>query len=84
MITSDVERFLLFSPNTGTFTATNLYKLLKCETGWDTETVKASEIMESSHGWWLDIFAPTDEEMRVIGKVSLIVITTADAMKNIC
>ncbi|CAO3671992.1 unnamed protein product [Umbelopsis ramanniana] len=69
MITSDVERFLLFSPNTGSFTATNLKKLLMCETGWDTETVKASEIMESNHGWWLDIFAPTDEEMRVIGKM---------------
>jgi Mg2+ and Co2+ transporter CorA len=55
-----------------------------CETGWDSETVKASEIMESSHGWWLDIFAPTDEEMRVIGKVSIIVITTEDALKYIC
>ncbi|KAH8549424.1 hypothetical protein BGW37DRAFT_503092 [Umbelopsis sp. PMI_123] len=69
MVTSDVERYLLFSPTAGSFTATNLYKLLMCETGWDSETVKASEIMESNHGWWLDIFAPTDEEMRVIGKM---------------
>ena len=68
-MTSDVERYLLFSPNTGSFTASNLYKLLQCESGWDSETVKASDVMENSHGWWLDIYAPTDEEMRALGKV---------------
>lgn len=69
-VTSDLERYLLFSPNTESFTATNLSKLLKCESGWDSETIKASEIMENTHGWWLDIYAPTDDEMRALGKVS--------------
>ncbi|CAO3684689.1 unnamed protein product [Umbelopsis vinacea] len=68
-VTSDLERYLLFSPNTESFTATNLSKLLKCESGWDSETIKASEIMENTHGWWLDIYAPTDDEMRALGKM---------------
>ncbi|CAM0137183.1 unnamed protein product [Umbelopsis sp. WA50703] len=69
LITSDMERFTLFSPNTGSFVAPNLFKLMACESAWDNEKINASEVIESCQGWWLDVYCPTDDEMRIMGKM---------------
>lgn len=57
-------RFIIYSSENGSTTATCLEELLT------EEGQKALASVVKSKGWWVDILCPTVEEMRVLSKVN--------------
>ncbi|KAG1048453.1 hypothetical protein G6F43_009161 [Rhizopus delemar] len=71
-----IDRYTFYSPEFGSFKSQTFRHLLVA-TPYNTTTI--SELLVNTTNWWIDIYAPTNEEMRSISKVFCIhPLTTED------
>ncbi|KAI8098657.1 uncharacterized protein BX664DRAFT_271382 [Halteromyces radiatus] len=65
-VKNKTDRYTYYEASTGSLKNTSLKELLS-RSVTDDETV--ANLLVKSSCWWIDIFAPTDQEMRIISKI---------------
>ncbi|ORZ14630.1 hypothetical protein BCR42DRAFT_376849 [Absidia repens] len=65
-VTTKADRYTYYEPSTGSLKSASFKELLTKPTG-PGQTVET--LLVQSSCWWIDIFAPTDQEMRILSKI---------------
>ncbi|KAI8357367.1 hypothetical protein EDC96DRAFT_545870 [Choanephora cucurbitarum] len=69
-VNKDIDRYTFYSAALGSLKSRSFRQLLSVQSSSDEKEVKTvADLLIETNGWWVDIFAPTNEEMRNISKI---------------
>ncbi|KAI8337861.1 hypothetical protein BD560DRAFT_27126 [Blakeslea trispora] len=69
-VNKNIDRYTFYSAALGSLKSRSFRQLLNTQyPGNEKEVKTVAELLIETTGWWVDIFAPTNEEMRNISKI---------------
>jgi magnesium transporter len=69
-VNKDIDRYTFYSAELGSLKHRSFRQLLLMKSPQDNISTVADLLIETT-SWWIDIFAPSNEEMRAISKVNI-------------
>ncbi|KAI8645372.1 hypothetical protein BD408DRAFT_411804 [Parasitella parasitica] len=67
-VNKDIDRYTFYSAELGSLKSRSFHQLLLTNSPSNNQTTVADLLMETT-SWWIDIFAPSNDEMRFISKI---------------
>ncbi|KAI8987145.1 hypothetical protein BDB01DRAFT_784711 [Pilobolus umbonatus] len=64
----DADRYTFYSADLGSLKSRSFHQLLRTSSNTENEASVADLLVETTN-WWIDILAPTNDEMRAISKI---------------
>lgn len=66
----DIDRYTFYSAELGSLKHRSFRQLLSMKSPQNNQATVADLLIETT-SWWIDIFAPSNDEMRAISKVNI-------------